>query len=264
MQATIIGIDCATKANKVGLAIATSSRGHTAVEEVRLGSSGKGPDDIVAEWVQQQEGPTLLALDAPLGWPAPLAQALPRHRAGAKLPYDADETFRSENELRQRANRLFRRDTDKYIFERTGKRSLDIGADRIARTAHAALALLEELRRRLDKPIPLAWGPDISGVSAIEVYPAATLKAHGIAYNPDSAEARQWLCDALGTRIGMPSDSGAILRSRDALDAVTCVLAGHDFLADQALRPENPILAEQEGWIWVRSPSLASVLNTGS
>ena len=256
--ATLVGIDCATKANKVGLALATFSDGRTTVEKVQLGSQRKPPADVVAEWVQDLEGPTLLALDAPLGWPAPLTRALPRHRAGAELPYDVHQPSLTQDELRQRADCLFRRDTDKYIFERTGKRSLDIGADRIARTAHAALALLEELRRRLEKPIPLAWTPDIGGVGAIEVYPAATLKAHGIPYNPDSAGARQHLCDALRTRIGMPSDSGAILRSRDALDAVTCVLAGHDFLAGQALRPENPILAEQEGWIWVRDPDIVS------
>jgi hypothetical protein len=260
MRATIIGIDCATRANKVGLALGTFFEGRTAVDQVRLGAPKDPPSDIVAEWVKQNGGPVLLALDAPLGWPAPLAQALSRHRAGAELPYDPHQTFRSEDELRQRADLLFRRETDHYVFERTGKRSLDIGADRIARTAHAALALLEELRRRLVKRIPLAWTPEICGVSAIEVYPAATLKAHGIPYNPDSVEERQRLCDALRTRIGMPTDSGLIQRSRDALDAVTCLLAGHDFLNGQARCPEKPALAEQEGWIWVRDPSLVREL----
>ena len=42
------------------------------------------------------------------------------------------------------------------VRDRIGKQSLDVGADRIARTAHAALQLLHELRGRLGKPIPLA------------------------------------------------------------------------------------------------------------
>ena len=59
--------------------------------------------------------------------------------------------------------------------------SLDVGADRIARTAYTALAILGKLRTELGIPIPLAWTPtDVLPVAAIEVYPAATLVAHQI------------------------------------------------------------------------------------
>jgi len=44
--------------------------------------------------------------------------------------------------------------TDDEIFARLEKRPLDVGADRIARTVHAALALLEELGRLPGQPIP--------------------------------------------------------------------------------------------------------------
>jgi hypothetical protein len=230
----------------VGLALGTFSDRQTTIKCVRLGTKDKdkAPEVIVANWIKQRGVPTLLALDAPLGWPAPLSQALSRHRAGSVFD--------------EEANFLFRRETDRFIREKIKKQSFDIGADKIARTAHAALTLLGELRRLTKEPISLAWSRDIGGANAIEVYPAATLKAHGIAYEPDNAEARLRLCDALQTRIGLPADTSLMQRSRDAMDAAICVLAGHDFLNGQALDPENPDLAEQEGWIWVRDPDTVS------
>jgi hypothetical protein len=245
MRATIIGIDCATRANKVGLALATFFEGRTAVDQVRLGAPKDPPSEIVAEWLEQRGVPVLLALDAPLGWPAALAPALSRLRAGAELP--------------EKANDLFRRETDRFIRKTIHKQSLDVGADRIARTAHGALGLLSTLRQ-LGASIPLAWSSHISGVSAIEVYPAATLKANGVAIKGKGDAAMQQIIEALGRRIQLPSNINLILENKDALDAVTCVLAGHDFLNGQALHPEKPALAEQEGWIWVRDPRLVREL----
>ncbi len=165
MQITVIGIDCAVKATNVGLALGRFSDGITFVETVVRGSSEPDLPGIIEGWLSDRpEGPALLALDAPLGWPAPLAQALPDHRAGEVLQPTADQ--------------LFRRTTDGFVWKRIGKRPLDVGADRIARTAHAALRLLDQLRQRIASPIPLAWQPDIGGIAAIEVYPAATLMAH--------------------------------------------------------------------------------------
>ena len=63
-----------------------------------------------------------------------------------------------------------------FIQQKLKKTPLDVGADRIARTAYAALHLLGSVRVQLHLSIPLAWAPtDISVVAAIEVYPAATL-----------------------------------------------------------------------------------------
>jgi hypothetical protein len=54
-----------------------------------------------------------------------------------------------------------------------------VGSNLIARTEHAALAMLQALRDQPERPIPLAWGLPMEDVSAIEVYPAAILVAHG-------------------------------------------------------------------------------------
>jgi hypothetical protein len=76
-------------------------------------------------------GSTVLCVDSPLGWPAELGSRLSAHVAGAELPGEPND--------------LFRRITDRDIHQRLGKTPLDVGADRIARTAHRTLARLARI-----------------------------------------------------------------------------------------------------------------------
>jgi predicted RNase H-like nuclease len=251
MPITVIGIDCAVNPANVGLALGHFANGSVRVQKIVRGSSEPDLPGIIARWLYERlTGPALLALDAPLGWPAPLARALPDHRAGNVLHPQADE--------------LFRRTTDEFVHKRIGKRPLDVGADRIARTARAALALLHELRQRLDNPIPLAWQPDFDGIAAIEVYPAATLMAHHIpahAYkHARGAEDRQNIMNALQAedRLEFELEDPQAPRTSDEVDAVVCLLAAQDFLRGQTLPLPDRALAEKEGWIWVRDPSHGS------
>ena len=241
-DATLIGIDCATDPRKVGLALAKCARGVTTLLDVRLGSPAALPEDVVAGWIAAHAGPVLLALDAPLGWPAPLGAALVTHHAGA--PLDAD------------AHMLFRRETDRFVKRVLGKQSLDVGADRIARTAHAALGLIDRVGTALHQTVPRAWTPHGVGVRAIEVYPAATLRAYGLdaaGYKQaDNVAARARLVDALGAHFTIEVSRDVLAATDHAIDAAVCVLAGHDFLSGTAMPPENPGLATVEGWIWVR------------
>ncbi len=138
----VIGVDCATQPRNVGLALCTFTRGRPRVEEVAIGKSWPLIDEQVGQWMSAT---TLIAVDAPLGWPLPLSQALADHAAG--------------EELWGNANRLFRRTTDDVVAEALGKRPLDVGADRIARTAHTALGFVGRLRDARRLPIPLAWEP---------------------------------------------------------------------------------------------------------
>jgi hypothetical protein len=136
-----------------------------------------------------------------------------------------------------------------------------VGADRIARTAFAALGLLGRLRQRLAHDIPLAWTPSIpSRWSAIEVYPAATLRAHRILDNGyKDAEAIQPRAEIL-KRLRFHHDIGGadevLERSPDVLDALVCTLAGADFLSGVAMAPEELTVAQREGWIWARDPDV--------
>jgi len=163
----IIGIDCAANHADTAMALGRWTGETATVEEVIQGSRHEDPVETVARWLEESgERDALLAMDAPLGWPAALAEELCSHKAGR--PFDT------------LPNDLFRRYTDRFTKEHVGKQPLDVGADRIARAGHAALAFLGRLEKRAETRIALAWNPSFSGVRAIEVYPAATLKTHGI------------------------------------------------------------------------------------
>lgn len=245
MTATLIGVDCATDPRRVGLARASFRDGATTVHEVRLGSASDPPAAVVGAWARAAPGAVLVALDAPLGWPAPLGDALSAHRAGAPLRPDA--------------HALFRRETDRDVKRRLGKQSLDVGADRIARTAHAALRLLGDVGEGLGHAVQLVWGPTLDGVAAAEVYPAATLRACGIPTDgykkKDRPDARERVFEALRAHVRLDVADDLIRASDDALDAVVCILAAHDVLTGAARPPTDLPLARREGWIWVRSPA---------
>ncbi len=223
----VIGVDCATEPSKTGLARARFQQGRLLVDEVELCSRRRGPVSVASTWLEEA-GSALLALDAPLGWPAPLADELLHHEAGRPLPVTAED--------------MFNRTTDKYIKQRFGKRPLEVGANLIARTAHAALRFLQELRNTLGVPIPLSWSTAApTGIVAIEVYPATTKLAHGIAVS------------GVGL-VDLPAwvqvRAGAQSRSPHTRDAILCAIAGGDFLAGRTIGPSNVALAKREGWIW--------------
>jgi len=184
-------------------------------------------------------------LDAPLGWPQDFGSTLNDHVAGMSL--------------QNKANQFFRRETDRFVQRTYGKVPLDIGADRIARTALSALKFLGILSERAGVSIPLAWDADFTGIAAIEVYPAGTLKASHIqssAYKrPDQIEAREQILVWLAKEAELPGDLSLPLEDADALDAMICVLAGADFLAGKTYPPTNLALAQKEGWIWIREPN---------
>ena len=243
---TLIGIDCAVDRKKVGLARGRLHQGRLTVTEVRLGSNIE-PLLAVSGWI---EGPTLIALDAPLGWPAMLGDVLVRHAAGCRIEQDGNE--------------MFMRHTDRVVWDRTKKRPLEVGADRIARTAVSALCLLTDLRARTGIPIPLMWRPgdlDVN-VGAIEVYPAVTLKARGLnekGYKGNGVthrKAREVLRTSLAREFDSLVKPAAIVATDHSLDAVLCLLAAADFLRGEASPPppEHRERARREGWIWVRHP----------
>jgi hypothetical protein len=118
MELTVIGIDFAVDARKVGLALGSFADGAVTVEEVRLGSKKPSLVDVIDGWLSAHPGQVaLLALDAPLGWPEPLGRVLADHRAGHAISTTANE--------------MFRRYTDDYVCKHTGQRPHDVGADRI-------------------------------------------------------------------------------------------------------------------------------------
>ena len=240
----LVGIDCATKPKFVGIALAKMTH---EVHVCEVHAAIKDPWKAVFRWLETfRSERILIAIDAPLGWPAPLGQSLNTHSAGD--PIDAD------------SNKLFSRFTDRYIRQEVGKKPLEVGADRIARTAHAALQELAILRQESQDAIPLAWSHQgLSGMSVIEVYPAATLKAHDLPSNgykdnkdPKHKRVRTKILDSF-TSFHVPLECRNIaIRNSDGFDAVVCLLAAADFAGGNALPPPDYQQAQKEGWIWCR------------
>jgi hypothetical protein len=163
---TILGIDCAVKEGNVGVAIGKYDKGMCALTKLPKPVSENWILEFVCDSINESTR-TLLALDAPLGWPAALGSALFDHSAG--------------NEIYAPSNLLFRRATDRFIKTCLDKQPLDVGADRIARTAKAALDLLGQVREQTGFSIPLVWNASFTEkVGAVEVYPAGTLLSYGL------------------------------------------------------------------------------------
>ena len=157
----VIGIDCATDVKSTGLSIGIYNNCKMELKETRIGCKNSSIAETLYSWITPEED-VLLAIDAPLGWPASLGQALNKHSAGQAIDVDSND--------------LFRRETDKFIKKMFGKQPLDVGADRIARTAYSALKIIKELSLLTGESIKLAWDNlNLKGIFAIEVYPAVTL-----------------------------------------------------------------------------------------
>ena len=154
----LIGLDAASDFSRFGYAIGHYEHGRVRIKQaglVDVPGKENALVSIVAPALRAAPG-ALIAIDAPLGWPASLAAELSTHRAG--------EAFASEKDA------MFRRATDRYVKALTGKNPLEVGADKIARAAHNALAALKWLRAESGRAIPLAWNKDFSGVAAIEAW----------------------------------------------------------------------------------------------
>lgn len=249
VNVTIVGVDCATDAKKIGVALATVIGPDTTLLDVKCNFSACTQIiDTVCDWIRGADR-VLLAFDSPLGWPAALGKALVHHEAGDKLDVEPNE--------------LFRRKTDRIVQKVVGKRPLDIGADRIARTAYWALTILDKLRKRMRHPIPLLLQTKVSErISVIEVYPAGTLEAHrqkSLNYKrPGQRTRREEVVNFIEATMHGLSDHlrALLLENANALDAVLCILAAIDFLAGDVIEisPEDYELAKKEGWIWVAKP----------
>ena len=242
MSVTIIGIDCAVDAKKVGIAVGSFSSVNCRLLPLPDLGKAQSVEKIICNSIEQS-AQTLLALDAPLGWPDALGKALSDHSAGSKIAFPADL--------------LFRRATDRFVKKKFNKQPLDVGADRIARTAKAALGLLERIRSLTGLAIPLAWEPFYTEkAAAIEVYPAGTLIAHGlpsIGYKKkDQKDARKKILDGLRHCMSIEIDLSKAEGNADVLDGIVCVLSGFDFLTGRAFPPDHSIEAQKEGWIWVK------------
>lgn len=246
----IVGIDAATKAPKVGVSWGRWSRDAGLVIEGADVLSRLGLPTLAATLRGGGSG-VLVAMDAPLGWPAALGGDLVGHRAGFSLPHGPDQ--------------LFSRACDRMVWEQLRKKPLEVGANLIARTAHAALQLLQELRGSTGLELGLAWSPGLvpETPSVLEVYPAASRLVRGMSTREPYAELDLLRREGLTLSREVEATAHASGHVRDAL---ACCLAAVDYLDDNVYRPGDPDLpldctpeaALKEGWIWIRRPARRS------
>ncbi len=238
---TLIGIDCATQPEKVGLAQAEWDGQRLVGLQIQPGKHDTDVAGVVANWLPS-EGACLLALDAPLGWPAAFGTALASHAAGEPLKVTAPA--------------FFRRRTDHRLDD--VHHPMDVTADRIGRTAYWAVNLLGEVARRTGvAALPLAWNyHKLAPLSAIEVYPAGTLTQLGLpakSYKKTGQQSqRQKIVEGIRPFFTEGADFSACLADADQLDAALCLVAGMDFICGRCAAPDDLALAKKEGWIWVR------------
>ena len=261
----LIGVDCAAQTSTLGLAQAELSEDGVLVTGVCSESYTSDIDEKISLWIKGRESRAcLLALDSPLGWPATMGQVLAGHMAGEAT--QPSEAFLGAEDVGKAANSLFRRNTDHAVedylrsSQLTSRPPFDVGADKIARVAHASLCLLARLRVALGIDIPLAWKPgEVEELQVMEVYPAATLRVHRLmedGYKSDKSKLRK-LCTRLEdtgvVRFKTEKDRSEAAKTDHALDAVVCCLAAADFVSRNVTPPQEHqrTLAEKEGWIWV-------------
>lgn len=223
----LIGVDWSAVESNRGIAVCDLSGESLDVVELSACNSRRTALRVISDALEVGEAtPCLIAIDAPLGWPVGLSEALMGHSAGEWLSVGADE--------------MFSRDTDRFVQQTLRKRPLEVGANLIARTAHAANQFLWDLRKETSRAIPLLWAPEeLHDVGVIEVYPAATKKVSG--------------GSSAATALGV-TDEDARCANAHVADALWCVVAGLHFLRGQCRAPVDVTRSRREGWIWFRTP----------
>jgi predicted nuclease with RNAse H fold len=239
---SIIGVDCATEKKKVAIGYGIFSGDKPILKKVVISEGKEEPVDVICKLVKKVK-PVLFAFDAPLGWPKEMAHILTEHKAGEPIYVDA--------------NSLFNRETELFIKKVIGKKPLEIGADRIARTTKWTLDLIDALRKKLGYDIPISWDHnEILPASVIEVYPAATLLSRNINIkgykSKNNSESRIQILKKLESYIKIDEDKKKIIETSHKLDAVICVLAASDYLRGDCIPPPEELSVEKEGWIWIR------------
>lgn len=238
-----VGIDLAAqKADTASCRIEWTSAGPK-IDPPRLGRSD---DQLMADMA----GATVVAIDAPFGWPEPFFKAVRAHRAGEAWPGRGEglEEFRQALRLRR---------TDLVVKQEAGLTPLSVSADKIAVTAFRCALLLDRLGHER------GWKIDRSGMTGrvVEVYPAAALKQWRLttatSYKAsDAHEQRDDITSGLRKALGidrMPAGVRKACRETDhALDAVIAAVVARA----AALGWTRPPLSQEErghasieGWI---------------
>ena len=276
-NARVIGIDCAADPENIAIASATKAGTRLTINRVFLGSSTDGtrPDRLrhlatAISGLVSTQMPTLLALDAPLGWPVAMRRVL---AAGAVGPVP---------DIPEDTNLFFRRSTDRFVARTTGRTPQSVGASLVTHLMPTALRLIGLIAEKCGGRTSMgrtALTQDNSfseNVHFIEVYPALAGPLFLGSQSQRPASWREADKKLKETKEGKWEDTEKQLRKhlrinfvldddvdtdskrfRDhGLDAILCAWIGFRFLQGECVSPPstgtkiNAGDRAREGWIW--------------
>lgn len=233
-----MGVDLAAEAVRTAVAWIDWSADGARVSRIEAGAG----DGLILDAVLSADK---AGIDCPLGWPDAFVDFVTAHRAG-----HVETPAGSPGRAWRRGLAL--RVTDQVTHELTGLTPLSVSADRIGHTAMRCASLQAELAHR-GRPVDRSGGG-----TAVEVYPAASLRQWGLPYRGYKRTANlselARLADALQNEAPWLDFNGfaSLCRtSDDALDAVVAALtAGATRLGKTTQAPrEHADAARTEGWI---------------
>jgi predicted nuclease with RNAse H fold len=197
----------------------------------------------------------MTGIDVPLGWPDDFVHAVVAHRDGKGWPSVSVEPPADRVPLRYRV-------TDLAVIA-AGARPLSVSTDRIGVAAMRG-ARLQHLLDAARVPV------DRSGVTGriFEAYPAAALRAWGLASSQYKGKANATACASLVSELvancgPLRASAAAALNGcdDDGLDAFVCALVARAVLLGHTTRPPPEYLdvARREGWIHVPTAGVAEL-----
>jgi hypothetical protein len=256
-----IGIDLASQPKKTGFCaiqwggvrpllthLARGSVAEAKLDDNFLATAIRGFPDADFDGVPVAK----VGIDAPFGWPDPFVEAVQIHQSGKRWPRGIDQP-RAPFE---------RRETDRFIKDKTGKTPLSVSTDRIAYPAMRCAVILGDVAENLGPKAVARNGSEL----VCEVYPDPALR-HWTAGDSNSlgprekykgaaaSECRSQLANIIASRVGLDDPNGLLRRCSeedDFLDALVCALVARAAELNLTLRPPNPKsakLARREGWI---------------
>ncbi|WP_104168519.1 DUF429 domain-containing protein [Arthrobacter sp. SX1312] len=231
------GVDLAAESKGTALAVIDWSR-PTVTVDVHLGVTDAGIARVAPDVDR-------LGIDCAFGWPDDFVTFITRHAAGRRVDGGTEEGLAWRRRLSYRA-------TDRVTREITGRWPLSVATDRLGLTAMHCAVLLDAIGDALGTPVDRSGGG-----TAVEVYPAATLRGWGFdtrGYKNDGGVREALLSRLLAQApwLGLRSaDRHLMISSDDAFDAVIAALAAraHALGRTHPVPPECREQARREGWI---------------
>jgi predicted nuclease with RNAse H fold len=214
-------------------------------------------DDVILDAMAKADK---VGIDCPLGWPDDFVAFILSHQHG---PVTVPRGYPADGWKRRLTMRL----TDEVVRAETGLTPLSVSADLIGHVALRCACLLAEAGRR-------GQVIDRAGAGVLtEVYPAASLRAWGLAHGGykqrASSQALGDLVDRLmrdATWLRLGAAEGTCRESHDAFDAVIAALTARAAARGLTRRPRTEseaAAASTEGWTAFPLPatSLADLIS---